>query len=207
MSLAVSTGRFDRHLLAELLDQQMWFFGCDIRHPEGNLLLTHGFARERPPAEVSNGTSRYTQHTPDGRLVLWGWGVLWAPPSAPAVLLRRHGAGPRLLREVPDTTTLWEYKQADRLPARTCAEDPSYVLGSFARWVVRWEREVRGTFGDAWRARCAADRPRHIRRRHEIADVDYVAAWERLASLGHHPSAASVSEQSGPAQQNTAYGA
>jgi hypothetical protein len=207
MHIALSQIHPDRHLLAELLDQQMWFFGCDIRHPGGNLLLAKGFVRDRPPAEISSGTSRYAGHTPEGRLVLWGWGVLWMAPGAPAGLLRRHGSGPRLLCAPPDTSSLWEYKQADALPTRESAAESLRVVASFARWVVRWESAVRTSCGDAWRARCAADRPRRIRRRHEIADHDYVAAWERVAALGHHPSAAIPSESSGPAQQKTAYGA
>ena len=41
-----------------LLDQQCWCWGQDIRHPEGNLLLTHGFVRERHDTEKD--LSRYT---------------------------------------------------------------------------------------------------------------------------------------------------
>ena len=40
-----------------LLDQQCWCWGQDIRHPEGNLLLKHGFVRERH--ESDKALSRY----------------------------------------------------------------------------------------------------------------------------------------------------
>jgi hypothetical protein len=183
MALALSSEAFDRHLVAELIDRQMWFFGCDIRHPSGNLLVAAGFRRDRPPAEVANGTSRYALDAPSARLVLWGWGVLWMPTHSPAVLLRRHGTGPRLLRHPPEVNDLWQYTQADRLPSAHDADATVTGLTSFARWVGTWERHVRQHCGEAWRRQCAADRSRHVRRRFEVDDVDYVATWDRLAAV------------------------
>lgn len=182
MSLSSIASLSDRHLLAELLDQQMWFFGRDIQHPDGNLLLRVGFARERPPAEVS-GTSRYSVATPLGSLTLWGWGALWRDDRPRALLMRRHGPGPRL---VPETTRLehvWAHTAfadaraaADGELART-----SMLLADFAGWVHAYEQWVRATCGESWRSACVALRPRHVRRKQAIAAECYVQRWKQLA--------------------------
>jgi len=179
----------DRTRLLELIDRQMWFFGCDIRHPEGNLLLAHGFTRDRAPADVPSGTSRYARRTrpaPDGaRLVLWGWGALWISDHGDALAIRRHVTTPKWLPSVPDVSGMWRYQELDDLLARAPAIDTSRAerrLADFADWVVKYERWVRQTAAADWRARCAEERPRHIRRRHLIADAGYLDAWQALAA-------------------------
>ena len=179
----------DRARLLELIDRQMWFFGCDIRHPQGNLLLAHGFTRDRAPADVPGGTSRYarcTRPSPDGaRLVLWGWGALWISDDGDALAVRRHATMPKWLVSAPDVTCMWRYQELDLLLERAPAFDTPLAprrLADFANWVVTYERWVRQTTASDWRSRCTAERPRHIRRRHLIADTSYLDAWQALAA-------------------------
>lgn len=54
-----------------MLDQQCWCWGLDIRHPDGNLLLTHGFVRERHTTEKD--LSRYSAPP----ATLWAFGLLY----------------------------------------------------------------------------------------------------------------------------------
>jgi len=49
------------------LGQQMYFWGRDVRHPDGNLLVAAGFSRR--PSEGLTGTSCYRLTLPDGDLV------------------------------------------------------------------------------------------------------------------------------------------
>lgn len=182
MSLSVTTPVPDRHLLAELLDQQLWFFGRDIQHPEGNLLLRFGFARERPPVAVS-GTSRYRIITPTGSLTLWGWGALWRDDQPLSLLMRRHGPRPRLVPAAASLDHVWAHTAfAD---ARAAIGDDlarlGLLLADFASWVHAYERWVRETYSESWRRECAALRPRHVRRKQVVAGERYVHSWQQMA--------------------------
>lgn len=172
----------DRHLLAELLDQQMWFFGRDIQYPEGNLLLRFGFGRERPPAAES-GTSRYTIATAEGALTLWGWGALWRDHQPLALLLRRHGPGPRLVSSAGPLDHVWAHTALSdaRAPLAADLARVGTLLADFAGWVYAYERWVRATCGESWRGECAALRPRHVRRKQVVAAERYVHRWEQIA--------------------------
>lgn len=179
----------DRTRLLELIDRQMWFFGCDIRHPAGNLLLAHGFTRDRAPADVPGGTSRYTRRTreaPGGaHLVLWGWGALWLSDAGDALAVRRHVTMPKWLVTAPDVAQMWRYQTLDLLLERAAPADTPTArqrLAEFAAWVVGYEQWVRAETPATWRTQCAEERPRHIRRRHGIADDAYLDAWQALAA-------------------------
>jgi len=182
MSLSFKAPTPDRHLLAELLDQQMWFFGRDIQHPDGNLLLRFGFARERPPVAVS-GTSRYSITTPTGSLTLWGWGALWRDDQPMALLMRRHGPGPRLVSAAACLEQVWAHTAVSE--TRAAASDELARVGSlladFAGWVHAYERWVRASCGESWRRECAAMRPRHVRRKQVVVAERYVHSWQQMA--------------------------
>lgn len=180
---------FERGRLVELIDRQLWFFGCDIRHPTGNLLLAHGFVREPAPVDVPGGTSRYELRlaTAGGgaRLVLWGWGVLWIGDPGDALVMRRHVISPKWRDTAPDTRRMWRYQDIDEWLDRTPSVDrrpAGHRLAEFAAWVVSYERWVRAVTDADWRTRCAEDRPRHIRRRHTISDPAYLEAWQAMAA-------------------------
>ncbi len=160
----------------------MWFFGRDIQHPEGNLLLRFGFARERPPAGVS-GTSRYTLATPVGSLTLWGWGAHWCDDQPLALLMRRHGPGPRLVSAAAPLDHVWAHTALTGTRAAVGAEwaRVGALLAAFAGWVHTYERWVRETCGESWRSDCAALRPRHVRRKQLVAGERYVRSWQQMA--------------------------
>ncbi len=53
--------------VTELLGQQMYFWGRDVIHPQGNLLCKHGFARKK--SEGLEGTSCYRKSLPGDRFI------------------------------------------------------------------------------------------------------------------------------------------
>lgn len=163
----------------------MWFFGRDIQHPDGNLLLHFGFVRQRPPAGVS-GTSRYAMATPSGTLMLWGWGAVWREAEPHALLLRRHGPGPRLLSATRCLDAIWAHTALDGEPARSpdAMARVGGLLTHFAVWVHEYEQWVRGHCGEAWRTECAALRPRHVRRKQVVAAGRYLHSWQQVATTG-----------------------
>ena len=92
-----------------LLDQQCWCWGQDIRHPDGNLLLTHGFVRERH--ESDKDLSRYRIEVslpplvPRDPLPIMGEGWVGerpTPSNSPSLpVIGREGAGGRATTTPP----------------------------------------------------------------------------------------------------------
>lgn len=72
-----------------LLTQQMYFWGRDVVHPEGNLLTLHGF--DRRASEGLNGTSCYRIQSDQGTIELHGACVgTFSPDSLPGFLFIRN---------------------------------------------------------------------------------------------------------------------
>lgn len=88
---------------AELMHQQCWCWGQDVRRPEGNLLLENGFERTRAPEDVS-GSFRYWLERNGTRLALWGFGVgchARRVSGVTIVLKSSKSLRPRLLADPP----------------------------------------------------------------------------------------------------------
>lgn len=86
-----------------LYARQMWAWGQDIRHPEGNLLVRYGFQRQRQEQARLGGASEYSLETSQQHVIkLWSFGVsLYAPEQGSGILLKRHSFRPALLSELP----------------------------------------------------------------------------------------------------------
>ncbi len=67
---------------AGFLRQQMYFWGCDVRHAEGNLLLRYGMLRIERPAHQTEGSSRYRMPWREGVFELHGFCAGWYPQRA-----------------------------------------------------------------------------------------------------------------------------
>ena len=61
--------------LAEGIQQQMYFWGQDVRRPEGNFLVEQGFARS--PTTGLKGTSCYRRDWQGGHIELYGSCAGW----------------------------------------------------------------------------------------------------------------------------------
>ncbi|MBF2055545.1 MAG: hypothetical protein IGS03_19005 [Candidatus Sericytochromatia bacterium] len=86
-----------RRQATQLYAQQMWAWGQDIRHAEGNLLKAYGFSHGRSIGRDVPGSSQYTLLLPEGlSLKLWSFGLSLSVPSGQGVLLPRHTFRPRL---------------------------------------------------------------------------------------------------------------
>lgn len=144
-----------RHCTTQLLAQQFWLFGFDIRRTEGNLLLHLGFDKHRPPEESRVTASRYTFTFPDDRAVmLWGFGMYWRDPTIGGMFLPRNAVTTlvRASTEMPDDA--WDPMHIDSLVApRTALEiDRCRVLLVDAlTWVREYETSVRAIAGAPYR--------------------------------------------------------
>ncbi len=69
--------RWMRNQGTVLLNQQIWCWGQDIRHREGNLLLAYGFRRHRPPANTHGSSCYELQVNEQTAIRLWGFGFFY----------------------------------------------------------------------------------------------------------------------------------
>ncbi len=121
-----------------LLDQQCWCWGQDIHHPEGNLLLAHGFVRERHESEKD--LSRYSAPP----VTLWAFGLfydgLW--------LLRKDFK----IRLAPSETVpdIWTVRDAELVYPAT--EDEGERLREKLRAACLWIAEYEEKIPLKWRA-------------------------------------------------------
>jgi hypothetical protein len=178
-----------------LLDQQLWYLGHDIRHPDGNALVHFGFERVRSPGE---GTTCYRLSSPDEpgqALLCWGFALYSGSvadrslgsghsPRGPApagVMLFRHTASPRLVWTslgVP----LHKPSELPRLePPRTEMERTQLCEGvaRLARQLQCYEAWTAQTLGAAHRASALAALPRHKRRKFAPV-LELTANWCEL---------------------------
>lgn len=73
---------------ARALDCQMYFWGRDVEHPLGNLLVERGLTRI--PKETAKGTSRYRQAWRGGVIELHGFCAGWYGPEGGILYHRRR---------------------------------------------------------------------------------------------------------------------
>lgn len=186
-----------------LLDQQLWFLGQDIRHPDGNALVRFGFERVRP--SETGGTTCYrlaADAASNQALVVWGFalysGRVGERPDDPVrsgrggapsgVLLFRHAASARLVWPAM-RLPLHKPSELPRLVAPRTPEEQGELrdgLVRLAQQLRHYEEWTRGALGSTHRTRVLATLPRHKRR--TFADVtDLAELWGELE--GRHPTA------------------
>lgn len=175
-----------RQVRGQLLDHQLWCLGCDIRRPEGNLLLAFGFERRRAPAGANGGSAyRLTCDVEGVTVTCWGFGI-GVEVDDRRLFLRRHPFSMELVGADVLRTVGWEVPP--RMPVLALAEDVS-ARAALARACGVWrayERWVESTVGASWRLRCWGERPRHVRRRLRFEAGALADGWCAVAaSLDH----------------------
>lgn len=197
--------------LIELLDWQLWYFGQDIHHADGNALLAFGFERFRGPDDGTHRSTAYRLTSPQRlaahgltELTAWGFGITavhraYANPLR-SLLLVRHERSPGLCTQTIDARA----GTRDQLPDRDlprCADEWTClctILAGVAGVCADYEQWAGRTLGRAHRLEAHGRRPREIRRRHELpAVLDEV--WARFALRTSSSIVADVSPYGPPA--------
>jgi hypothetical protein len=164
----------------QLLDQQSWYWGCDVRRPQGNLLLEYGFTRSRLPENV-RGSSRYVlESAPGTQLILWGFGVFLGRADVGGLFLQRLRFEP-LLTDCPALTTqVWQLSQLPALRPAAAADRPrlTVLLGDLLSRLITYELTVHERLGPAYREDCRAQWSRH---RPGVPGENLVTAWQLFA--------------------------
>jgi hypothetical protein len=150
--------RFPAHLrrqVASLVAQQFWLFGCDIRRPEGNLLLTYGFDRCKAPSDSRVTASRYTMRLRTGEtVILWGFGLCWSDPQFGDLYLSRHRFVPLIRRHTVIPDTVWDSRDVQGFWRPTGTSDLVRCQTLVTRamwWLAEYESFVLEVAGEAYR--------------------------------------------------------
>ncbi len=144
-----------RKRATSLLAQQFWCFGCDIRRPEGNVLLAEGFVKHRSPESAAITSSRYTRCFEGSRsIVLWGFGLAWID-NEEVLFLPRHAMVPLYGCCECDTGNVWVPEEFGSLRRPTSIGEllrSRGMLMDALQWIQTYETRVAATYGVAYRA-------------------------------------------------------
>lgn len=129
-----------------LLDMQFWRWGCDVKHPTGNLLVRFGFRRIPSPVPDSSKTSVYVlEDAPSIHIVLRGSAAFYGKDRLGGLLLRRFDSQPYRtpsshLEELPHTPNdlppLERYRQADQQCPELTRELFCWIA-KYEAWIAR----------------------------------------------------------------------
>ncbi|MCS6924840.1 MAG: hypothetical protein NZ578_02945 [Candidatus Binatia bacterium] len=172
-----------RHLrtfAAQLLHQQLWCWGQDICFPRGNLLLSYGLTRTRPPVPTA-GSSHYQGEFHEAALSLWGFGVFCGHPQYGGLFLQRY-----------TWTFAWTPHSRLSPPVWTPADLPSvsaprtpltrrfayHLLLILIQWILQYEGWVDDTIGKDYRREGLARFPAAV-----TSAEERLNAWQRLGQF------------------------
>lgn len=116
--------------LERVFDLQMWAFGCDARHPGGNLFAKKGMQRTAPP-EGSALSSTWSE----SNVSLSSLGIR-ITRGEQSLFVQRGPLGPQL------------------------REQPVELLSELATWILNWEAWVDANVSATWRDQALASRVR-----------------------------------------------
>jgi hypothetical protein len=152
-----------RGLIRDLTDglaQQMYLWGCDVRHPDGNALVRAGLQRIARIDTAGEGTSLYRLERANGWIELHGFCAGWRPhdPQATGMLYIRRCHRIFLAH---GSMTPGRYDMS-RLHSGTVDE---ILLASepLLRWWAEYEKWAAAELGAAWRKDCWRD---YVKLRH-----------------------------------------
>ncbi len=134
--------------LAVGLKQQMFFWGKDVLHPQGNLLVRNGFTKRA--SEGLQGTSCYGMDWRNGRIELHGACAGWYSLDQPGFLY---------IRPFGKCFTWSEHKAA--IPGHWAMESLSLHHSLtfsnallFIAWWLDYEKNITENLGPTYRAKC-----------------------------------------------------
>jgi hypothetical protein len=135
----------------DALAQQMYFWGRDVIHPSGNLLVAHGF--ERRKSEGLEGTSCYRKALDEGYIELHGACAGWYPGVAdePGFLYIRTRRRCYLYDGTePPAPGFYSDDLLRTSPGADLLERSRRFLG----WWLDYERWISGLTGPGYRGAC-----------------------------------------------------
>ena len=134
--------------LAEGIQQQMFFWGQDVVHSEGNFLVNQGFTRS--PSTGLKGTSCYRREWQSGHIELYGACAGWYGKDGGFAFIRpQRRCVAWLAGEVTPRPGSWQVDLIDKTATRERLYQASLP---FLDWVMSYEDAVLDRFGKSYRA-------------------------------------------------------
>lgn len=163
------------------MEQQLWCWGRDIEHPDGNLLMRYGFERHRDQDAAERSTCyRFDQDRL--HVSLWGFGMFFGRRDLGGLFLSRFEFCPSW---APVESLSLSIHWPDELPGfarpRGRAQwDCARRLWKWSQlWIADYEAWARGAAGLAYRRECVDTWLRPFARADKIS-----AAWRFLGRRG-----------------------
>ena len=166
-----------RKLAAKLFEQQMWCWGCDIRHPD-NLLLQYGFQRLRPPEGIRSSSVYLFSPTSDSQVALWGFGLFYGKQQCGGLYLKRSGFDPRFTRTMQLAGNEWESEpETETALSEVQTHELWHLIEATQHWIADYEQWVESTYGIAYRQQCVDCWHRKV----SVPAPEMSVTWRQLA--------------------------
>lgn len=155
LALAPEKSR-QRSLLRDVargLGQQMFFWGCDVRHATGNLLVHAGMERIARPERRGEGSSRYRMKWGSGLIELHSYCFGWycqTPPFRGAIFIRSLERLASCVGPLPVTPGKYEQEQM----TLEGADELLHSIRPLLEWILSYERNIRNLTDGSYRDAC-----------------------------------------------------
>jgi len=175
-------------LLTALIDQQMWCWGCDVKHSDGNLLMKYGAEKRQSPNPRYHSAYHFYLEN-NSVLNLWGWGMWIASPQHGSLFLGRSRSQIRYIPEIILTPDAW--CKAD-LPLTDTPLNPIELTNAqqlFARalgWISEYEIWINTQTSPDYREQAVMDWPQRNRYQGGIPVLAMSSHWSELSSCELH---------------------
>jgi len=180
-----------RNFGLKLMAQQLWCWGRDIEHPDGNLLMQFDFERHRYLG-IADQSTCYRLDDQDLHVCLWGFGMFFGRRDLGGLYLGRFNFCPSWAPV--ESLSLGIHQTAD-LPAFdrprgiTQWQRARELWKSLLQWIADYERWVRSTADLRYRQECVETWLRPFVRADRMA-----SAWQFLSRRGWEPENQPVSQ-------------
>jgi hypothetical protein len=146
-----------RKFAEQLMSQQLWCWGRDIKSPSGNLLMNYGFERHREPGKGSSGSTCYRLDDGPLHVALWGFGMFYGERSLGGLFVGRYDFRPRWanLESLSSAVHYPDDLPPFGRPAGVRQWKAAHRLcRNMLDWILNYETWVTQQAGVAYRQRC-----------------------------------------------------
>lgn len=174
-----------RRLGKRLLHQQMWLFGRDIWHPQGNALYRYGFTHQKPPD--GRGSPMYTWCDGREQVVLWAFGLFLGQEDNGGIYVNRYLFRPRFTHTpfieqfaaAPEALTGF-YHPAQEVEA----EKMRLLFAEVWQWCGRYEAWAQENLGLKYRETAVTAFPHACTARCDVGQLPEM--WAQIAAACQH---------------------
>ena len=161
----------------------MWCWGCDVRHDDGNLLITYGAEKRSSPNPRFH--SAYTFKVGQQSILnLWGWGIWIAHPSQGSLFISRsrfrvtYSATPTLK---PQAWQVHDLPPMRGIRSESQSEAAYVLLATALHWISSYERWLWEQVKPTYREQAIASWPQRRRYKGGVPAEEMADRWFELA--------------------------